>query len=372
MDFTPKHESNHIPPDTQPDLGVGVFSIEPDGLVFSDGSNFRFGGLKEDLKMNDAGLGWSNRIRVSEVPVGMDSGIIHSIILRETDMVCLGNVLGDNWRSRVLNEKLVSSSDLKVSFSADAGLDGFKVGCHVNLIIEGLGRGDGYDEVCSDQYGYVLEVVAKLDKYGGRTDGKDLVMKEMGGRTKSPQLDPNINVFDLNVVGSFETTKKRKKRSIRNEGLKVKASKVMWDDKSFVKVPIEGSVVGKDEVLPDGACAHELAASLESLGNKGMNRDGMLRSSRRSGFNDNARMFRFSVAALNFSFNPGSKDGKVKEPVPEFKASGGKNISGTIGIDKKGIGVKMGGDKINKRVSMKKLIQEKSAENSPYRISKCS
>ncbi|KAJ0786224.1 hypothetical protein HanOQP8_Chr02g0052871 [Helianthus annuus] len=327
MDFIPKHDSVHIPPDPPPDLGDRGFISEPVGLRFSGEGICGVGGLKnsdEDLKMKDVGMGWSDSARVSEISVGLDSGISRSIILSEDDLVCLGNVLGDNWKSRVLNEKLVfNNSDLKVSFSADSGLNGLRVGCSVNLIIEGLDGGDCYDEICSYQFGSVLEVLTKLAKCGGRMGGKDMFMKEVSGRVKFPQLDPNSNVFDLNSSGILNFMDKRKKRSIRNEGLMVKASKVMWDDKLCMKVPLEGSVAGKDEVLPDGACAHELAATLVSLGNKGMNRDGMVRSSRRSGFNDNARMFSFSVAALNFSFNPGSKDGKVQEPAPDFNVNWG-------------------------------------------------
>ncbi|KAJ0501804.1 hypothetical protein HanRHA438_Chr11g0507051 [Helianthus annuus] len=251
MDFIPKHDSVHIPPDPPPDLGDRGFILEPVGLRFSGEGICGVGGLKnseEDLKMKDVGMGWSDSARVSEISVGLDSGISRSIILSEDDLVCLGNVLGDNWKSRVLSEKLVfNNSDLKVSFSADSGLNGLRVGCSVNLIIEGLDRGDCYDEICSYQFGSVLEVLTKLAKCGGRMGGKDMFMKEVSGRVKFPQLDPNSNVFDLNSSGFLNFMDKRKKRSIRNEGLMVKASKVMWDDKLCMKVPLEGIVAGKDE-----------------------------------------------------------------------------------------------------------------------------
>ncbi|KAM0025778.1 hypothetical protein Hdeb2414_s0021g00578561 [Helianthus debilis subsp. tardiflorus] len=153
------------------------------------------------------------------------------------------------------NDAGLVSADLKVSFSVDSGLEDFKAGCVVNLLINGLGSRVCSSELFSGQYGSVLKVLAKLAK---QRDGMDLVMKEVGGRVKFPQLNLNVNVFDRNSGGLLECLDKRKKRSVRNEGLKVKASKVVWDDKSYLKVPVEGEIACKDEVLPDGASAHEL------------------------------------------------------------------------------------------------------------------
>ncbi|MFS7912411.1 hypothetical protein Hanom_Chr02g00129651 [Helianthus anomalus] len=101
-----------------------------------------------------------------------------------------------------------------------------------------------------------------------------------------------------------------------------------------------------------------------------MHREGIMRGNRRGGFNDNAKMFSFSVAALNFSFNPGSENGKVKDVAPVFRDNV-NNGNGVVGSLVKKDGMKrLGGSKNVKKASMKKLIREKSAEMSPYCISK--
>ncbi|KAJ0786447.1 hypothetical protein HanOQP8_Chr02g0071361 [Helianthus annuus] len=298
MDFNPKHDSVHIPPDPPPDLGFGSFANVTSGADITGVNEFGFGGSKELnssslLKMKSTAMSSKVCVSAVEVPVAAESGIIRSVILAESDVVCLGRVLGDNWRSRVLKEKIVfSNSDLRVSFSADTDLEGINAGCSVNLLIEGLGKRSCPVELFSGQYGSVLDVLSNLAKCSGTSDGgNDMVMKEMSGRVKLPQMDPNINVFDIKSGGTIECLDKRKKRSVRNEGLQVKASKVMWDNRSYIKVPTEGKIACKDDVLPDGACSYELVDSLAKTGCKGRFRDGNVRSNRRGGFNDNARMF---------------------------------------------------------------------------------
>ncbi|KAJ0744528.1 hypothetical protein HanPI659440_Chr10g0388691 [Helianthus annuus] len=309
MDFNPKNDFVHIPPDPPPDLGFRCFSNVSSGSETTGFNEFGFGGSMEMnssslLKMKGAAMGAKVCASAVEVNTAAESGIIRSVVLAESDVVCLGRVLGDNWRSRVLKEKIVfSNSDLRVSFSADTDLKGINAGCSVNLLIEGLGKRSCPVELFSGQYGSVLDVLANLAKQKGSDDkgmgcnsGNEFVMKELSSRYKLSQLDPNTNVFDINNVGSVELMDKRKKRSFRNEGLQVKASKVMWDSNSYIKLPMEGSSACKDEVLPDGGNAVEILDSLSKLGCKGMCRDRIARSNKRVGFNDNARMFSFSVA----------------------------------------------------------------------------
>ncbi|KAM0057836.1 hypothetical protein Hdeb2414_s0005g00163081 [Helianthus debilis subsp. tardiflorus] len=304
MDFNPKHDSVHIPPDPPPDLGFGSFANVTSGVETAGINDFSFGGATEKnssslLKTKGSAMGSKVCARAVEVSAVAESG--------------------DNWKSRVLKEKIVfSNSDLRVSFSADTDLEGINAGCSVNLLIEGLGKRSCPVELFSGQYGSVLDVLASLAKQKGSDDegmggnsSNDFDMKESSCRFKLSQLDPNINVFDINNVGSVELMDKRKKRSFRNEGLQVKASKVMWDNNSYIKMPLEGSTACKDEVLPDGICAVEIMDNLTKMGCKGMCRDRVLRSNKKGGFNDNARMFNFSVAALNFAYNPGSLNGKV-------------------------------------------------------------
>ncbi|KAJ0840015.1 hypothetical protein HanPSC8_Chr14g0613741 [Helianthus annuus] len=239
MDFNPKHDSVHIPPDPPPDLGFGSFANVTSGANITGVNEFGFGGSKELnssslLKMKGTAMSSKVYISAMEVPVAAESG--------------------DNWRSRVLKEKIVfSNSDLKVSFSADTDLEGINAGCSVNLLIEGLGKRSCLVELFSGQYGSVLDVLSNLAKCSGTSDwGNDMVMKEMSGRVKLPQMDPNINVFDINSRGTIECLDKRKKRSVRNEGLQVKTSKVMWDNRSYVKVPAEGKIACKDDGVKGG------------------------------------------------------------------------------------------------------------------------
>ncbi|KAF5809453.1 hypothetical protein HanRHA438_Chr04g0167491 [Helianthus annuus] len=166
MDLIPKIDSVHISPDPPPDLGFGSIVNESEGLMsFGEGyigkGDFKEDGVAnmnvgmESMKTNDAGL----------VSAGADKGIIRSVVLTESDIICLGNVLGENWKSRVLSEKIVfNNSDLKVSFSVDSGLEDFKAGCVVNLLINELGSRVCSSELFSGQYGSVLEVLAKLAK----------------------------------------------------------------------------------------------------------------------------------------------------------------------------------------------------------------
>ncbi|KAJ0747533.1 hypothetical protein HanOQP8_Chr05g0190631 [Helianthus annuus] len=324
MDFNPKHDSVHIPPDPPPDLGFGSFVNVTSGADTTGVNEFRFGGSKEMnssslLKTKDTTMGSKVCVSAMEVPTAAESSIIRSVVLAESDVVCLGRVLGDNWRSRVLKEKIVfSNSDLRVSFSADTDLEGINAGCSVNLLIEGLGKRSCPVELFSGQYGSVLEVLSNLAKCSGISEGgNDIGMKEMSGIFKLPQMDPNINVFDIKSSRDIECLDKRKKRSIRNEGLQVKASKVMWDNRSYIKVPSGGKNACMDEILPDGACSFEMVDSLAKSGCKGRFRDGSVKGNRRGGFNDNA-MFSFSVTALNLSFKPGSKVGKIEGVSPVF------------------------------------------------------
>ncbi|MFS8033111.1 hypothetical protein Hanom_Chr17g01565621 [Helianthus anomalus] len=307
MDFNPKHDSVHIPPDPPLDLGF------------------------EPLTKGSA-MGSKVCARAVEVSAAAESGIICSVVLAESDVVFLGRVLGDNWKSRV----------------ADTDLEGINAGCSVNLLIEGLGKRSCPVELFSGQYGSVLDVLASLAKQKGSDD------EGMGCNSG--------NDFDMKELSSRWT--------FRNEGLQVKASKVMWDNNSYIKMPLEGSTACKDEDLPDGICAIEIMDNLAKMGCKGMCRDKVLRSNKKGGFNDNARMFSFSVAALNFAYNPGSLNGKVAGVGVVFEGSVGKSKE-CMGDAFKKVGVENPEIKVKgKKMSMKKLIQEKSEEMSPYRISK--
>ncbi|MFS7929359.1 hypothetical protein Hanom_Chr04g00331631 [Helianthus anomalus] len=294
MDFNPKHDSVHIPSDPPPDLGFGCSTNVTSGAETTCINDFRFGGSSEKnssslLKTKGSAMGSKVYARVVEVSAAAESGIIRSVVLAESDVVYLGRVLGDNWKSRVLKEKIVfSNSDMRVSFSADTDLEGINAGCSVNLLIEGLGKRNCPVELFSCQYGSVLDVLASLAKQKGSDDegmgcnsGNDFDMKELSSRCKLSQLDPNINLFDFNNVGSVELMDTRKKMSFRNEGLQVKASKVMWDNNSYIKMPLEGSTACKDEVLPDGICAVEIMDNLTRMGCKGMCKDRVLRSNKK-------------------------------------------------------------------------------------------
>ncbi|KAJ0816932.1 hypothetical protein HanPI659440_Chr00c09g0721021 [Helianthus annuus] len=195
MDFNPKHDPVHVPPDPPPDLGLGSFLNVTGGSESIGDSDFWFGGAKDLkpaslVKMKGAAMGSNAGSKVLEVPVVAESGIIRSVVLAESDVVCLGKVLGDNWRSRVLKEKIMfSNSDMRVSFSADTDLEGIIPGCSVNLLIEGLGMRNCPAELFSGHYGTVMEVLANLAKHRGSEDvgmgcngGKDMVMREMNGR----------------------------------------------------------------------------------------------------------------------------------------------------------------------------------------------
>ncbi|MFS7966915.1 hypothetical protein Hanom_Chr09g00779591 [Helianthus anomalus] len=362
MDFNPKLDSVLLPLDPPPDIGFGSFVNVSSGVDVTGVNEFRFGESKELnssslLKTKGTTTVSNVCVRTMEVPAAAESGIIHSVVLAESDVVCLGRVLGDNWRSRVLKEKIVfSHSDLRVSFSADFELEGIKAGSSVNLLIEGLGKGRCPVELFSGQYGSVLDVLGNLARQKGSDDvgrgcngDSDMVMKERSGRSKFSQLNPNVSVFDVNSGGAIECLEKRKKRSIKNEGLQVKASTVMWNENSYVKIPLEGNVASKDEVLPDGACSFELVDSMAKTRNIGRSRDVYIRKNRSGGFNDNARLFSFFVAALNFSFKPGSLDGKSEGIVPVFGEQMDRSkeavalIVRNYGLDR------LGGKKIHKK-----------------------
>ncbi|MFS7929360.1 hypothetical protein Hanom_Chr04g00331641 [Helianthus anomalus] len=81
-------------------------------------------------------------------------------------------------------------------------------------------------------------------------------------------------------------------------------------------------------------------------------------------------MFSFSVAALNFAYNLGSLNGKVAGVGAVFEGSVGKSKE-CIGQAVRKVGVENLERKVKgKKMSMRKLIREKSEEMSPYRISK--
>ncbi|MFS8002561.1 hypothetical protein Hanom_Chr13g01203491 [Helianthus anomalus] len=148
---------------------------------------------------------------------------------------------------------------------------------------------------------------------------------------------------------------KRKKRSVRNEGTQVKACKVNWGGNNVSKVTVLGDGEFCKEVLPDGAAASEMVDVLGKERVIGGEKEIVKRSKKCSDLVMQGQQFTFATSVLKLEFNPGSRDGIVKEDVPLFS----ENKVNKIGDDVSGMG------KVNKRkssVSMKKLIQEKSAE----------
>ncbi|KAJ0636897.1 hypothetical protein HanOQP8_Chr17g0667391 [Helianthus annuus] len=184
-----------------------------------------------------------------------------------------------------------------------------------------------------------------------------------GSVVKFPQLEVNANAFELNNNASLVLMDKRKKRSVRNEGTQVKACKVSWDGNNVSKVPVKGDGEFCKEVLPDGAAAGEMVDELGRERVVGGEKEVVKRSKKSSDLIMQGQQFTFATSVLKLEFNPGSRDGNVMEVMPLFS----ENKVNKVGEEVSGIG------KVNKSkgsVSMKKLIQEKSAELKPYCFSK--
>ncbi|KAJ0521407.1 hypothetical protein HanIR_Chr10g0470541 [Helianthus annuus] len=327
-----------IPPDIPPNLGsdVRVNGLEGSVLVSK-------GCQEKDLSsMDDLSLGITDEVPmvVSKASRGIpfsDSGIAFSIALSDRDLHFLKEWLGDNWVARMFNEKLeIGDSKLMVSFRSESDLREFGVNFAVILCVEGLGLQGCDFEICSCRSGSVV---------------------------KFPQLEVNAKAFELNNNASLVLMDKRKKRSVRNEGTQVKACKVSWDGNNVSKVTVKGDGEFCKEVLPDGAAAGQMVDELGKERGVGGEKEVVKRSKKSSDLIMQGQQFSFATSVLKLEFNPGSRDGNVKEVMPLFS----ENKVNKAGEEVSGIG------KVNKSkgsVSMKKLIQEKSAELTPYRISK--
>ncbi|KAM0044115.1 hypothetical protein Hdeb2414_s0010g00349401 [Helianthus debilis subsp. tardiflorus] len=98
-------------------------------------------------------------------------------------------MLGENWMFRMFNEKLeIGGSDLKGLIGAD------------------------FDQL-SGLYGSVREILAGIVQICDSKLGSGVEV-DMRDTLKFPQLDVNVNGFDLNNNGALVLMNKRKKRSI--------------------------------------------------------------------------------------------------------------------------------------------------------------
>ncbi|KAM0027408.1 hypothetical protein Hdeb2414_s0019g00539801 [Helianthus debilis subsp. tardiflorus] len=178
-------------------------------------------------------------------------------------------MLGENWMFRMFNEKLgIGGSDLKVFFKSESDLGGFGVSFEVLLFVEGAGLlGADFDQI-SGLYGSVREILAGIVQTCSRKSESGVEV-DMRDTLKFPQLDVNVNGFDLNNNGALVFMNKRKKRSIKNEGTQVKSSRVLQDNGSCVKLSMKGSEEVCKEVLPDGAAVGEMTVELNKLGRTG-------------------------------------------------------------------------------------------------------
>ena len=61
----------------------------------------------------------------------------------------------------------------------------------------------------------------------------------------------------------FVFLEKRKKRSVRNEGIIVKNRKIMWDEESYVRAEVNSGMMNGEEVLPDVVNTKEILNSIE-------------------------------------------------------------------------------------------------------------
>ncbi|MFS7946608.1 hypothetical protein Hanom_Chr06g00538391 [Helianthus anomalus] len=246
--------STSVPPDIPPDLRLDSSVQHSIGtsvsqLCLNDGR-------MDSSEGNGLGDGIAEPKVVSKVSRGFrtsDSGIAFSIILSNEDLMFLKDMLGENWLFRMFNEKLgIGGSDLKVIFKSESHLGGFRVSFEVLLCVEGAGLEilAGIVQICSSKLGSGVEV-------------------DMRDTLKFPQLDINVNGFDLNNNGALVFMNKRKKRSIKNEGTHVKSSRVLQDNGSCVKLSVKGSGEVCKEVLPDGAAVGEMIVELSKSGRTG-------------------------------------------------------------------------------------------------------
>ncbi|KAF5805396.1 hypothetical protein HanXRQr2_Chr05g0208801 [Helianthus annuus] len=273
----------------------------------------------------------------------------------EVPMVVSKEWLGDNWVARMFNEKLeIGDSKLVASFRSESDLREFGVNFAVILCVEGLGLQGCDFKVLANLFGSVQEILAGIVQ---------LCSCRAGSVVKFPQLEVNANAFELNSNASLVFMDKRKKRSVRNEGTQVKACKVNWGGDNVSKVPVLGDGEFCKEVLPDGAAASEMVDELGKERVTGGEKEVVKRSKKCSDLVMQGQQFTFATSVLKLEFNPGSRDGSVKEVVPLFS----ENKVNKIGDDVSGMGK---ANKSKSSVSMKKLIQEKSAELKPYCITK--
>ncbi|KAF5785034.1 hypothetical protein HanXRQr2_Chr10g0423861 [Helianthus annuus] len=363
--------STSVPPDIPPDLGLDSGLIGAVGSVLhSIGSVVSQVGLNDGRMDSSEGNGLGDGIAepqvVSKVSRGFktsESGIAFSVTLSNEDLMFLKDMLGDNWLFRMFNEKLgIGDSDLKVIFKSESDLGGFGVNFEVLLCVEGAGLVGADFEQLSGLYGSVREILAGIVQNCCSKLGLEVEV-DMRDTLKFPQLDVNVNGFDLNNNGALVFMNKRKKRSIKNEGTQVKSSRVLQGNGSCIKLAVKGSEEVCKEVLPDGAAVGEMTMELSKSGKAGGVKEKIKKNGKGNESSVQDQQFRFATSVLELKYSPGSSDGKMKIEVPAF--------SGVKEGSREEIGVASQKPvKSSKRVSMKKLIQEKSAEVLPYRIVK--
>ncbi|MFS7905389.1 hypothetical protein Hanom_Chr01g00047091 [Helianthus anomalus] len=318
--------STSVPPDIPPDL-----RLDP-GLIGSEGSvQLSIGASVSQLGLNDGrmdssegnglGEGIAEPTVVSKVSRGFrtsDSGIAFSVILSNEDLLFLKDMLGENWMFRMFNEKLgIGGSDLKVFFKSESDLGGFGVSFEVLLCVEGAGLlGVDFDQI-SGLYGSVREILAGIVQICSSKLGSGVEV-DMRDTLKFPQLDVNVNGFDLNNNGALVFMNKRKKRSIKNEGSQVKSSRVLQDNGSCVKLTVKGSEEVCKEVLPDGAAVGEMTVELSKSGRTGGVKENIKKNGKGNEGSVQDQQFRFATSVLELKYSPGSSDGKMKVEVPVF------------------------------------------------------
>ncbi|KAJ0773771.1 hypothetical protein HanOQP8_Chr03g0104071 [Helianthus annuus] len=317
--------SSRVPPDIPPDLGLGGGISGSEGLLSSECSaaasvvsNENKVKELEDLSMGEVVVVPTVVSTVSRGFQFSDSGIAYWIVLFEVDLLFLKGMLGENWVFRMFNEKLeLGCSDFRVSFKSESDLEGFGVDFSVMLCVEGKGlRGCDFEKV-SGLFGSVQEILAGVvqlcgiqSESGDSRDGR-LVLK-------FPQLEVDVNAFELNNNAKFVLLNKRKKRPVKNEGVQVKTCKVLWGTDNFFKKPVKCSEERYSEVLPDGATACELASDLNMNKRIGIDKEVIKRSGRSNMNSNQGQQFKFATSVLDLKFSPGSSDGKLKSEIPVF------------------------------------------------------
>ncbi|MFS8021036.1 hypothetical protein Hanom_Chr16g01422741 [Helianthus anomalus] len=352
-----------VPPDVPPDLGSGAGFDGAEGLLLAEGSSSESVGLfgdqmnvSSDQRMGEVVIVPAEISKVSRGFQISDTGIAYWIVLSEVDLVFLKGMLGDNWVFRMFNEKLeLGNSDLRVSFKSEADLEGFGVNFSVMLCVEGRGlQGCDFEQI-SGLFGSVQEILAGMVQLCGiNSESVDREGDERNS-VKFPQLEVNVNAFEVNSDASFVLLNKRKKRSIKKEGTRVKTCKVLWGKENYIRKAVSGSEEVCHEVLPDGAAACEMAAELGRKKRVDGVKEVIKKSGKGNEISIQGQQFKFASSVLDLKFSPGSSDGMFREEVPII--SGNRDVV-------KGEMINMGQkvERSSKSVSMKKLIKEKTAD----------